>query len=491
MAGHLTIRGVPSAVAMDAWWLDDGRTASSPSRQAEAASGWTRRAGALLALIVTGDMLFYGHPFGLNLALFAILLVLLSGWSRGTGLEARAALALLLAVAPVLEEVQGLSLLFLGLGLAVTVFRQQSGVFPGPDMLARFFRAYLHALPSGVVRAVACMRNGMVRVRVKPRAMLHDWALPLGGALILISLLAEANPVLSDWAEQLSFEGLNLEKLLRRGLFWGGLALLVRPVFTALVTGTAERRNVRAVLLPGVNAGSVTKALVLFNLLMAAQTVSDLAILWGGGALPEGMPYAQYAHRGGYPLLLTACLAGAFAIAASPFLSERKGLKALMFLWLGQNVLLTLSAGYRLWLYVGVYGLTYLRIHAAIWMLCVALGLVLVAVQIRWDRPAGWFLKRGGAAGLAVLYLCCFINFAGVIARHNLTHVERLDHEYLCRLGPGAAAALRDSQQVTSCAATPPQVQGWRDWGFRSWRINRYLERSNTEGAQHENPRGG
>lgn len=489
MAGHLTIRGVPSALAMDAWWLDDSRAAPTPSRQA--AAGWTRRAGAILALIVTGDMLFYGHPIGLNLALFAILLVLLSGWSRGTGVEARAGMALLLAVAPVLEEVQGLSVLFLVLGLGVTVFRQQSGLFPGPDMLARLFRAYLRALPSGVVLAVSSLRSGMFRVRVKPRAMLRDWALPLGGALILTSLLAEANPVLSDWVEQLSFEGPSLDKLLRRLLFWGGLALVIWPVFTALASGSTEWRSARVVLLPGVNAVSVTKALVLFNLLMAVQTISDLAILWGGGALPEGMTYAQYAHRGAYPLLLTACLAGAFAIAASPFLSERKGLKALMFLWLAQNVLLTLSAGYRLWLYVGVYGLTYLRIHAAIWMLCVVLGLVLVAVQIRWDRPTGWFLKRGGAAGLAVLYICCFVNFADVIARHNLTHVERLDHYYLCQLGPGAAAALRDSQQVVSCAATPPQVEGWRDWGFRSWRINRYLETSNREGAQHEDPRGG
>ena len=54
----------------------------------------------------------------------------------------------------------------------------------------------------------------------------------------------------------------------------------------------------------------------MFNALFAVQTVLDLAYLWGGVRLPDGMTYADYAHRGAYPLIATALLAAAFVLAA-------------------------------------------------------------------------------------------------------------------------------------------------------------------------------
>jgi len=37
--------------------------------------------------------------------------------------------------------------------------------------------------------------------------------------------------------------------------------------------------------------------------LFAIQTVLDIQYLWRGAALPDGMSYATYAHRGAYPLI--------------------------------------------------------------------------------------------------------------------------------------------------------------------------------------------
>ena len=52
----------------------------------------------------------------------------------------------------------------------------------------------------------------------------------------------------------------------------------------------------------------------MFNALFAVQTVLDLTYLWGGVALPDGMTYATYAHRGAYPLIVTALLAAGFVL---------------------------------------------------------------------------------------------------------------------------------------------------------------------------------
>lgn len=54
---------------------------------------------------------------------------------------------------------------------------------------------------------------------------------------------------------------------------------------------------------------ALLRALVVFNAIFAVQTLLDAAYLWGGVALPDGLSYAAYAHRGAYPLIVTALLA--------------------------------------------------------------------------------------------------------------------------------------------------------------------------------------
>ncbi len=54
---------------------------------------------------------------------------------------------------------------------------------------------------------------------------------------------------------------------------------------------------------------AILNSLILFNALFAVQTILDLIYLWGGVRLPDGLSYAEYAHRGAHPLIATALLA--------------------------------------------------------------------------------------------------------------------------------------------------------------------------------------
>ena len=149
-------------------------------------------------------------------------------------------------------------------------------------------------------------------------------------------------------------------------------------------------------------------------------------LFWLGVALlPNGMTHAAYARRGAYPLLAAALLAGAFAVPARPSLAEHRALKPLLLPWLAQNVALSPSASLRLLLHIEAYGLTYLRIHALIWMALVAAGLTMTGWQVWRGRTNGWRLVRACTLGLAVLYTCCFVNFAAVIAETNLARKPR------------------------------------------------------------------
>jgi hypothetical protein len=248
---------------------------------------------------------------------------------------------------------------------------------------------------------------------------------------------------------------------------------------------------------------SILRSLLVFNVIFAVQTALDLAYLWGGVALPEGMTYASYAHRGAYPLIVTALLAAGFVLAAMRPGSETSSdafVRKLVYLWTLQNVVLVLSSILRLDLYVGIYALTYWRVAAFIWMGLVAVGLVLIMARIHLRQPNTWLIGANLVTLCLTLYACSFVNFADMIAGYNITHSreiagegEALDVDYLVGLGPAAIPAIDRyvaGANFMSCEDTVISMRvsreqladehtayfaEWRAWTFRGWRLFRYL----------------
>ena len=244
--------------------------------------------------------------------------------------------------------------------------------------------------------------------------------------------------------------------------------------------------------------------------MFGVETLLDAAYLWGGLQLPEDVSYAAYAHRGAYTLIATALLAAGFVLLAlrpGAAVAADRRIRALVYLWIGQNVVLVLSAMLRLDLYVDAYALTHWRLAAFVWMGIVAAGLVLICVRIASGRPNRWLV----GANLSVLALVfagsCFVDDNALIARFNLApswevsgEGGRLDVDHLASLGPAAVPAIdrflanAKTIEPTMSArhvATASRLRDlrdrlavmhrallgdWRGWTFRSWRLSRYLE---------------
>lgn len=487
MLRQFSVAGVPASIVLDGWWLDAATEGAGrggrPGAPASASGGSRRvRGNGLRLLLVAGlaDLLFWRQTPGLSMALFAAGIFLVACADvRPRKVLLRPAALLAAGAAPVVELAQPLSIAFLVAGLSAAIVLCRA---PGADA-GQVGAAALHLagrLPLGGLRAlVAWLRTLDLRSQAGAgpdnavlRGALRDWGFPVAGLAAFGTLLAEANPLLSRALTQ----DLDVPSLMLRGAFWIGVGLLAWPLLdrAAPTPAHAPRPSWRMPQL-GINARSTLRALWVFNLLIGVQNVLDLAILTGGAALPDGMSHASYAHRGAYPLLATALLAGAFALAARPYLDTRRSLRPLLHLWLAQNLLLCLSAALRLDFYVAAYGLTYLRLHAFVWMGLVAGGLALTAWQIGRGLPNRWLLLRAAMLGIGTLYACAFVNFAAIIATHNLTRAEP-DRDYLCALGPTAAAALAASPRPLPCTIDAPRIEGWRDWGFRNWRVSLYLQ---------------
>jgi hypothetical protein len=243
---------------------------------------------------------------------------------------------------------------------------------------------------------------------------------------------------------------------------------------------------------------AILRALIVFNILFALQTGLDATYLWGGVALPDGMSYASYAHRGAYPLIVTALLAAGFVLAALRPGSETSGdplIRRLVYAWVAQNIMLVISSILRLDLYIGIYALTYWRIAAFVWMGLVAAGLALIIARIALGKSSEWLLSANLLTLSTTLYACCFINFAALIANYNVEHSLEmsgqgisLDLQYARSLGPDALPALdRFFRRQRGTLATDmfdfatayeyrAGQKNWRAWSFRDWRLLAYLD---------------
>jgi hypothetical protein len=198
-------------------------------------------------------------------------------------------------------------------------------------------------------------------------------------------------------------------------------------------------------------------SLIAFNLVFALQNAMDIIYLWGEARLPGDMTMADYAHRGAYPLIATALLAALFVLVAlrpGSTTARTPAIRALVLLWVAQNIFLVSSSIERLIDYVGSYSLTELRIVVLGWMALVAFGLAAICWRMLRDKSAGWLININLAAGALMLTATSFVDLGAVAASWNVRHAREaggpavaLDLCYLRSLGDSAVLPLIELEQ--------------------------------------------
>lgn len=361
--------GLPLSMQQDGWWLDTPKETQQGKHLKRKYDGL--KAALLIALIACADLLVWQVAPAISFALLALLIVMAGlalAWPR-LSVQARVGIAsgAVLSVLPLIELVQPLSVLIAVFGVSACC-AALAGLSRG-DILRGALRLWwvgpVYSLQSGVKLAeqVSHIRSD----RLDIRALLLAWALPLGATVVFALLLIGANPVLDRAFANLAEWQVPVPNMWRVW-FWIMLAAAIWPVLAAwgMRERLRARRAVRATVRRQgiINSGSVARSLVAFNALFAVQTGLDVLFLYGHAGLPDGITAASYAHRGAYPLLVTALLAGLFAVLARPHLAGRPVLRWLMLLWLAQTLALVAASVWRLETYVDIYGLTRLRLAA-------------------------------------------------------------------------------------------------------------------------------
>ncbi|MEH3103790.1 MAG: DUF4173 domain-containing protein [Sphingomonas phyllosphaerae] len=349
-------------------------------------------------------------------------------------------------------------------------------------------RLAIHAA-SSAARPLRDLRQGLRRPRGKRRgvrATLAILAFPLVGGALFLGLFAAANPLIAD-----ALAAIRLPSLWQVAIWtivgcgsWPGLR--PHPAATRLAARLPDPEPV----LPGTSLPSVLIALALFNTLFAVQNALDVAFLWSGGPLPTGVSQTEYVHRGAYPLIVTALIAGVMALAMlrPGSASERHPwARRMVVLWVAQNLILVASSVWRTIDYIQTSMLTEWRIAALAWMALVALGLATICRRIIEGRSARWLVNGNAAAALVVLTPCTFLDLGAIAAAWNVRHQTpaAVDLCYLNEVGDGALLPILELERQPTDAATRDRIRyvrhelyvnleerqgNWRSWTPRGAR---------------------
>lgn len=301
--------------------------------------------------------------------------------------------------------------------------------------------------------------------------------LPAAGTALFLLLFAVANPVLGELAGRLDpLAALGLLAPLRLA-FWLLIAALAWRLLSPRLPRLAPASDGRTFGLPGASVASVTLSLLAFNLVFLLQNGLDIVFLWSGATLPDGMTHAEYAHRGAYPLIGTALLAGAFVLlttrAGSPMARDRL-IRQLVTLWIGQNLFLVASTMLRTLAYIEAYSLTALRIQALVWMALVACGLALICVRLWLGRSSNWLINANLLAVLLALGASVWIDYDRIAAGWNVRHAREvggrgtwLDLCHLGRMGDSALLPLIELETRPIPPALRDRVRWVRSNAYR------------------------
>ena len=423
-----------------------------------------------LMLVALADWFFYGHTVGWTLGAFGLLFgggVLLLGdvraWTRAAAWLGTCYVVLCLRMMIDPEPRVVLLGSLSGVGL---MFTARSGwTWRGTVWLRRLRQIALDTAKSWLVAAGFTVAAPLLPIVYLSRTRrIQRWLLPVALGCLFLGLFAHANPVISLALSAVKKAILDMLKWLPSLDFIGHLVfwITIGAVVWTMLRHRARDPETEAPAPPQeclcwcdrlLQPDVIRNALVIFNVLFAVQTTLDFWYLLGGGTLPQGVTYAEYAQRGAYPLVATALLAAGFVLVTfrdGSVSAETRTARWLVYGWLAQNVLLVVSAGWRLWMYVSVYSLSRLRLAAGLWMVLVACGLILIIVRIWGRRSNGWLVRCNllSLAAALMIHSCGMPNM--LIADFNVRHCREMgcadacpvDIKYLTSLGYDALPAL-------------------------------------------------
>lgn len=162
------------------------------------------------------------------------------------------------------------------------------------------------------------------------------------------------------------------------------------------------------------------------NILLLIVNIIDIVWVWFGFDYGVEHNLSQFVHEGTYLLITSILLSMAILLyfyrRNLNFYPKARFLKIISYIWIIQNVILTISVGIRNYHYINYYGLAYRRIGVIIFLCLTIFGLFSLFMKIRYKKSGFYLFRINGWALYVVLIVMSCINWDVWIARYNISH---------------------------------------------------------------------
>ncbi len=455
-----------------------------------------------LVLGVLGDNLLRGTPWGINFALWVMMLGAFTaalGWRTqtfqggGRGLLVLILLFLLTFAWRDSLSLKLLSVLALLVTFALIVLRAQGGPIVVAHLLDYFVGGIIAALNAAFGpfrlligdlpwRRIAGKAVSQRTLAISLGALLSLPLLVVFGALFM-SADAVFNALIKDIFD------IDFARLLGHVFLIGFFAWIVCGYLRGMLLGK-EREWVprpRAQIF-ALGITEVGVALGLVNVLFLIFVVVQFSYFFGGATLVQvtpGLTYSEYARRGFFELLMVSTLALPTLLGAHWLLARDNPRAEPIFRLLAgaQIVMLVVimaSAFQRMRLYQQEYGLTEQRLYPTAFMGWLAVVYVWFALTVlRGHRER--FAFGAMAAGFALIAVLHIINPDALIVRVNAARAaegRKFDAYYASRLSadavPELITALPNLPPDGRCLVAARLVTSWPEGRLLDWRTWNY-----------------
>lgn len=303
----------------------------------------------------------------------------------------------------------------------------------------------------------------------------------LMGAVIAVPVLVIMIPLLMR--ADAAFEGLldllpefNFSEAFATTVFGGGAACILYTRTVALVHEIPELPG-EAPRMKHLHHLTVNTALFAVCAVYVVYLLSQLAYFVGGfsGILPEGYSLSEYARRGFFEMAWLCVINLSVMVLGISLTEKQEGNTPLVTriacLFLGLVTLFfVFAAGAKMALYIGVYGMTRLRVLTMVIM--VFLGLTTAIVSIWLFVPKLPYMKVVVIAALVIGAAVLWTDVDTVVAKYNVEsylsgRLETVDVDHLSGLGSAAVPYL----DRLATEAEDPFVREYAENVLRDWWI--------------------
>ncbi|MCR4807409.1 MAG: DUF4173 domain-containing protein [Lachnospiraceae bacterium] len=267
-------------------------------------------------------------------------------------------------------------------------------------------------------------------------------ALPI--LLVVLPLLASSDAVFSDLLERMLTFDIDFDRI-EDIVGIGVMLVCIFFVAYTLVCRLSEKSLYLDSPVPDRRTGSPVVAITISAVMLMVYGlycgIQVIYLFMGYGTLPEGYTYAEYVHEGFYQLVFVCIINLILVLLCRKYSRENYALKVMLTLISLCTFIMIFSSAYRMMLYIGAYGLTFLRLYV-LWALTV-IFLAMTGTCVYIYKPDMPFYKYSLVILTATWAVFALARPDYHIARYNLTHENARDMSYIrYNLSADAAPAV-------------------------------------------------